>query len=95
MLDLNKRKNNEKRFRNWKELSNGHRIYHYEILGRHGWKAQYVKEVDENEITVRFYQDIYNEDNVLVERQENILLIKVITDWRIVKNENNKKINSR
>ena len=86
MLDLHKRKNNEKRFENWKELSNGHRIYYYEIQGRQGWKARYVKEVDKNEKTVRFYQEIYNNDNKLIERHE-----KYPVDKGHHRMENNKK----
>ena len=38
-----------------------------DVWGRVGWKARYVKEVDENEVTVRFYQEIYDEMKKLVE----------------------------
>jgi len=38
-----------------------------DVWGRVGWKARYVKEVDENEVTVRFYQEIYDEMEKLVE----------------------------
>lgn len=62
-----KRKENEKKFTDWKEIKNGGRIYWLEIKGRLNWKVKYVKEVDENENTVRFYQEIYNEDGKLVE----------------------------
>lgn len=32
-----------------------------------GWNARYVKEVDADEITVRFYQEIYDAAGTLVE----------------------------
>ena len=41
-----------------------------EIFGRTGWKAVYVKVVDEKENTLEFYQEIYNADNQLVEIHE-------------------------
>jgi hypothetical protein len=37
------------------------------VLGKQGWKARYVKEVDADEITVRFYQEIYDDTGKLVE----------------------------
>ena len=48
-------------------LSPGGRRYWLDVVGRHGWKARYVKEVDDSEVTVRFYQEIYNERGELVE----------------------------
>ena len=35
-----------------------------------GWKARYVKFVDCNEETVSFRQEIYNENEILVEVHE-------------------------
>jgi hypothetical protein len=70
-MDFKKRLDNEKKFTNWSELENGNRIYYFDIEGRYGWKARYIKEVDNNEITIRFYQEIYNESNILVELHEN------------------------
>lgn len=35
-----------------------------------GWKARYVKIVDQNEITISFRQEIYNENELLVEVHE-------------------------
>jgi hypothetical protein len=60
-MDLKKRRENEKKFVKWNELQNGNREYFLDIPGRYGNKARYVKEVDENEITLKFYQEIYNE----------------------------------
>jgi hypothetical protein len=37
------------------------------VQGRLGWKARYVKEVDADEVTVRFYQEIYDGTGRLVE----------------------------
>ena len=35
-----------------------------------GWKAKYLKEVDNNERTLSFWQEIYNEKGILVEIHE-------------------------
>jgi len=35
-----------------------------------GWKARYAKIVDHNEVTVSFRQEIYNENEILVEIHE-------------------------
>jgi hypothetical protein len=40
------------------------------VLGHHDWKARYVKEVDELENTVRFWQEIYDATGTLVELHE-------------------------
>lgn len=65
-----KRRLNESKFFEWIDLSNGGRKYWYEVEGRWGYKARYVKEVDSREDTLRFYQEIYNEKGVLVEIHE-------------------------
>jgi hypothetical protein len=57
-------------FETWKDLPNGGRVYWYEVKGHHGWTARYVKEVDIFELTVRFYQEIYNNSDQLVEVHE-------------------------
>ena len=67
MIDERKRRENEKKFGVWDEQPDGSRRYSYEVHGRHGWGACYVKEVDASERTLRFYQEIYNEDGRLVE----------------------------
>jgi len=69
-LDNNKRKENEKKYTNFKELTDGSRMYWFEIEGRMGWKARYVKIVDTNEFTVSFRQEIYNGNGILVEIHE-------------------------
>jgi hypothetical protein len=62
-----RRRQNEKKFGSWEELLSGGRRYWYEVTGRQGWKARYVKEVDAGEETLRFYQEIYDDEGELVE----------------------------
>lgn len=69
-MDKKKRLENERKFKNWDTSGDGSRIYYYDVEGRSNWKARYVKEVDKNETTISFYQEIYNEQNVLVEIHE-------------------------
>ncbi len=57
---------NEK-FATWRELPHGGRVYSYDVKGRSGWRARYVKEVDAEESTVRFYQEVYDGDGKLRE----------------------------
>ena len=64
---MNKQQRNERKFKNWTDLQDGGRQYWYDVPGRHGWKARYVKEVNESEETVRFYQEIYDREGRLVE----------------------------
>ena len=66
-MDQTKRRANERKFEHWNDLPNGGRKYWYDVSGRLGWVARYVKEVDVQEETIRFYQEIYNERGVLVE----------------------------
>ncbi|MCD4778614.1 MAG: hypothetical protein K8R12_06540 [Desulfobacterales bacterium] len=65
-----KRKQNERKFGAWDELPNGKRRYFYEVQGRYGWLARYVKVVDALERTIKFYQEIFDEDGRLVEIHE-------------------------
>ena len=63
---MSKRSENEKKFPEWEETLEGRR-YYLTVKGRSGWTARYVKEVDKNEVTLRFYQEIYDSNGVLVE----------------------------
>ncbi len=65
-----KRRVNEKKFKKWDVLSDSGRKYYLEVKGRHRWKARYIKEVDANEETVKFYQEIYDENGNLIEIHE-------------------------
>jgi len=67
---MNKRRQNEQKFGNWQDLSNEGRRYWYDVPGHSGWKARYVKEVDAKENTVKFYQEIYDDDGDLREIHE-------------------------
>ena len=52
---------NEKKFGNWTDLPGGARRYWLDVVGRMGWRARYLKEVDGQEATVRFWQEIYDD----------------------------------
>ena len=67
---MTSRDQNERKFPNREELPDGGRRYWLDILGRQGWRARYVKEVDAEETTLRFYQQIYDSDGKLVEVHE-------------------------
>jgi len=69
-LDLFKRIENEKKFSSWEELQDGSRKYWFVIEGRLGWSAKYLKIVDQDEKTISFWQEIYNESGNLVEIHE-------------------------
>lgn len=64
---MSTREQNERKFPNWQDLPNGGRRYWFDVLSRSKWKARYVKEVDAQEVTLRFYQEIYDEMGDLVE----------------------------
>jgi hypothetical protein len=61
---------NEKKFGDWNELPDGGRRYWLNVVGRIGWQARYIKEVDAQETTLRFWQEIYDEHGKLVEIHE-------------------------
>ncbi|MCP4418981.1 MAG: hypothetical protein GY805_20385 [Chloroflexi bacterium] len=65
-----KRRKNERKFGSWEELPHNARRYILEVPGYHGWFAKYLKEVDFEENTLRFWQEIYNERGKLVEIHE-------------------------
>ncbi len=54
----------------------GHPRYFYEVKGRYGWKARYIKEVDALEQTTKFWQEIYDETGHLVEIHEKFPMDK-------------------
>ena len=67
---MSTRVQNEKKFGQWENLPGGGRLYCLEVRGRLGWLARYWKEVDMDETTVRFWQEIYDQAGRLVERHE-------------------------
>lgn len=64
---MSTKEQNEKKFPNWRGLPSGGRQYWLDVVGRSGWRARYVKEVDAHEVTVRFHKEIYDENGQLVE----------------------------
>ena len=67
---MNTRAENEKKFGHWDDLPGGGRPYWLDVSGRLGWRARYLKEVDAQESTLRFWQEIYDEQEKLVEVHE-------------------------
>ena len=67
---MSTRKQNEQRFKTWKELHGGGRLYQQFVAGRSGWSAVYCKEVDSSENTVRFWQEIFDDSGCLREIHE-------------------------
>ena len=73
---MSTRTQNEKKFGNWEELPGGGRRYCLEVSGRSGWLARYLKEVDAQETTLKFWQEIYDDQRRLVEIHEKYPLDK-------------------
>ena len=67
---MSTRQQNEKKFGSWEELRGGGRRYRLEVRGRLGWLARYLKEVDASEETLKFWQEIYDEEGKLREIHE-------------------------
>lgn len=67
---MSSREQNERKFGAWEALPGGGRRYFLEVAGRLGWRARYCKEVDAQENTVRFWQEIYDETGRLTEIHE-------------------------
>jgi hypothetical protein len=67
---MSTRAQNEKKFGQWDELPGGGRRYRLDVRGRLGWLARYLKEVDANETTIRFCQELYDDQGKLVEIHE-------------------------
>ena len=63
-----------RKFKHWEELLDGGRRYVREYVGRAGGRARYIKEVDVNERTVRFAQEIYDASTRLVAIHEKYLV---------------------
>ncbi|MBI4764330.1 MAG: hypothetical protein HY787_06975 [Deltaproteobacteria bacterium] len=73
---MTSRIDNERKFPNWEDLPNEGRKYWFDVEGRLGWRARYVKIVDSEEKTLLFYQEIYDENGKLVEMHEKFPLDK-------------------
>ncbi len=68
-MNENKRQKNKTDFDLWIEKEDG-RIYSFEVAGKLGWKAKYLKEVNNEEVTIRFWQEVYDDNNILKEVHE-------------------------
>ena len=66
-MDVQKRTQNERKFTTWQDLPDGGRRYSFEVKGRSGWWARYVKDVDRDDVTVTFYQEVFDEGGRLCE----------------------------
>ena len=66
------RTQNERKFKHWEELPNGGRKYIREFTGRAGGRARYIKEVDADEKTTRFAQEIYDSSGRLIAVHEKL-----------------------
>jgi hypothetical protein len=66
-MDVRKRRQNERKFPECDEPPDGGRRYWFDVKGRTGWTARYVKHVDSEETTVRFHQEIFDETGTLRE----------------------------
>lgn len=69
-MNERKREQNEAEFDCWNELEGGGRMYWFEISGRSGGKARYVKTTDLGEVTISFVQEIYDRSGRLIEIHE-------------------------
>jgi hypothetical protein len=69
-MSTQRREQNERKFGAWRELAGGGRLYWLDVEGRSGWRARYVKQVNAEETTVRFHQEIYDADGTLREIHE-------------------------
>jgi hypothetical protein len=57
-LTSTRTQNEKKKFGNWDELPDGGRRYWLDVSSRLGWRARYLKEVDAQETTLRFWQEM-------------------------------------
>lgn len=64
------RKQNERRFGNWEELEDGNRRYWTDRKGAESGFQRMIKIVDSDENTIQVIQEIYNDDDVLIERHQ-------------------------
>ena len=64
---MSSRNSNERKFKQWLDTEAGGRLYQRKVAGQHGWYALYFKEVNSKEKILRFWQEIYDENGLLVE----------------------------
>jgi hypothetical protein len=61
---------NERRFKNWVDLPDGGQRYWTDRQGAVSGFQRMIKVVDADETTLQLVQEIYNDDNILVERHQ-------------------------
>ena len=64
---MSTRAQNERKFGSWKLLDDKGRLYWLDVTGKMNWRARYLKQVDAQENTIRFWQEIFDNNGVLVE----------------------------
>ena len=64
------RDQNEKRFKNWADLPDGGRRYWIDRPGTVSGSQRMIKIVDADEVTLQVVQEIYNDEQVLIERHQ-------------------------
>ena len=69
-MNEKQRRKNEIEYEQWIKREDGGRIYSFKISGKSGLKAKYLKEVDFEEVTKRFWQEIYDERDIMREIHE-------------------------
>ena len=80
---MSTRAQNENKFGQWDELPGGGRRYRLDVPGKLGWLARYFKDVDTDETTVRFWQEIYDDTGKLVETHEKYPVDKATRKCRM------------
>lgn len=64
------REQNERRFKNWRDLAGGGRLYWTDRQGAVSGFQRMIKVVDAGENTQQILQEIYNDDGILIERHQ-------------------------
>jgi hypothetical protein len=80
---MSTRSQNEKKFGRWEELPGGGRRYRLDVDGRLGWRARYLKEVDAQETTLRFWPEFMTPKANWRRRMKSSRWIKAIRKCRL------------
>jgi hypothetical protein len=68
-MSLSKRIKNEREFEHWEETTDA-RKYRFDILGKSDGYARYVKYVNDGEIAISFFQEVYDGSGIWREIHE-------------------------
>ena len=69
-MNKSKKVKNEKEFDRWEELAEGGRKYWFDVKGKTGGLARYIKITDFEENTISFVQEIYDNKGILTSIHE-------------------------